>query len=163
MPTAKDLFPTKYLSAEDLEADISVTITSSEMTTFPAQDNRPAEEKLIVHFAEVTKGLALNKTNFSLIVKATGESDSVNWNGKKITIGKESVPYKGDLVDAIRVKDTKASDPVVQKYWQTVTDMRLTVEEGRAHLKEFKGDFAGALAGLTGDDNTPNMDQLPPK
>jgi hypothetical protein len=163
MPTANDLFPTKYLSAEDLEVDISVTITGSEIATFAAQGERPAEEKLIVRFAEVQKGLALNKTNFNLIVKATGEKDSMNWNGKKITIGKESVTYKGDIVDAIRVKDAKASDPVVQKYWQAVTDMHMTVDEGRAHLKYFKGDFAGALAGLYGDDNTPNMDQLPPK
>jgi len=41
--------------------------------------------------------------------------------------------------------------------------MKFSTEEGRAHLKEFKGDFAAALAGLTGDDNTPSMEQLPPK
>jgi hypothetical protein len=163
MPTANDFFPSKFLKAEDFEADVTYTMKKLTKELLKGKPGKDDELKPVLFFEEVEKGLIVNKTNWAAIEKATGEADSDHWTGKKVTLTIVEVDAFGDIVKAIRVKDAKTSDPTVQKYWQTCSDMRLTVEEGRAHLKEFKGDFAGALAGLLGDDNTPNMDQLPPK
>lgn len=158
MPTANDVFPSKYLKAEDLESDLNLTVKN---VVF--EDLASGETKPVAHFEELDKGMIINKTNWSMIEKITGEKDSDNWKGKKVCLTVMDVEFKGDIVSAIRVKAAKDSNPVVQQYWETCADMKLTTEEGRAHLKEFKGDFKAALAGLLGDDNTPNMDQLPPK
>jgi hypothetical protein len=147
MPTANDFFPSKFLKAEDLEGDLTVTIkmVSSDTVGQGAQQ----ETKPVAHFQELDKGLALNKTNFNMIAKITGEPDCDKWNGAKITLTVMDVEFKGDIVAAIRVKSANA-DPLVQKYWKTVADFNLTQQEGRDHLKEFKGNFAAALEGLVG-------------
>jgi len=157
MPTANDVFPSKYLKAEDLESDLNLTVKN---VVF--EDLASGETKPVAHFDELDKGMIINKTNWSMIEKITGEKDSDNWKGKKVCLTVMDVEFKGDIVSAIRVKAAKDSNPVVQQYWQTCSDMKLTIDEGRAHLKEFKGDFAGALAGLLGDP-TPGIDELPPQ
>ena len=146
MPTANDFFPSKYLKAEDLDADLTMTIRTVGNEKLP-----DGQEKPIVYFNETEKGLLANKTNFSAIAKITGKPNSDNWPGEKITLTVMDVEFKGDIVSAIRIKSATASDPGVQKYWNMIADMKMTREEGIAHLKEFKGDFAKALAGLTGE------------
>ena len=146
MPTANDFFPSKFLKAEDLDADLAVTIKHVLIEKL-----QTGEEKPVVYFNETEKGLIVNKTNFSAIAKLTGKPNSDNWGGEKITLTVMDVEFKGDIVSAIRVKAATASDPDVQKYWKTIADMQMTREEGIAHLKEFKGDFAKALDGLFSD------------
>jgi len=158
MPTANDFFPSKYLKAEDLESDLNLTVKNVVIEELASGETKP-----VMHFNELEKGMIVNKTNWSMIEKITGEKESDNWTGKKVCLTVMDVEFKGDIVSAIRVKAAKDSNPIVQKYWDACTNMKFSTEEGRAHLKEFKGDFAAALAGLTGDDNTPGMEQLPPK
>jgi len=150
MPTANDFFPSKFLKAEELDADLTVTIKIVSTEILTGKSGKPDETKPVAYFNEVNKGLILNKTNFAAISKITGEEDSDNWTGKKITLTVIDVDAFGDIVKAIRVKENR-SDPDVQKYWNMIADMKMTREEGIAHLKEFKGDFAKALAGLTGE------------
>jgi hypothetical protein len=151
MPTASDFFPSKFLKAEDLDADLTVTIKL--VTTDTVGQGAQQETKPVAHFVEVDKGLALNKTNFNAIAKITGEPNSDKWNGQKITLTVQDVEFKGDIVSAIRVK-ASTSDPLIQQYWQTVANFQMTQQEGRDHLKEFKGDFAKALAALQGEEET---------
>ena len=146
MPTANDYFPSKYLKAEDLDADLPVTIKG----VF-TEKLQTGEEKPVVYFNETEKGLIVNKTNFSAIAKLTGKPNSDNWNGEKITLTVMDVEFKGDIVSAIRVKAGAVSDPAVQKYWSAIADMKMTREEGIAHLKEFKGNFEKAYSGLFGE------------
>lgn len=155
-PTANDYFPSRFLKAEELEADLNVIITSVKSETLKGQGGKPDETKPVAYFEEVEKGLILNKTNFANIAKITGEDDDKNWGGKKITLTVIDVDAFGDVVKAIRVKEAKSSNPLVQKYWNTCAEMRLTTEEGRAHLKEFKGDFQKALNALLGQEDDPN-------
>ena len=145
MPTANDFFPSKYLKAEDLEADLMVTIKTVVTETLGSGEAKP-----VAYFTELEKGLIVNKTNWSMIEKITGEKDSDNWKSHKVCLTVMDVEFKGDIVSAIRIKSAKAEDPDVQAYWTKCAELRLTNEEGRAHLKEFKGDFKAALAALIG-------------
>lgn len=162
MPTANDFFPSKYLKAEDMESDLTVTVKSLKKELLKGKPGKDDELKPVVYFEELEKGLIINKTNWAAIEKVTGEANSDNWSGKKITLTVVEVDAFGDVVKAIRVKEAKTGDPIVQKYWDTCTNLRFTNQEGRDHLKEFKGDFAAALAALTGDP-TPGIDELPPQ
>ena len=113
-----DVFPSKYLRAEDLEEDLVVTmgkVTMEEMT----QKYGPRTEKPVLHFKELDKALVINKTNWALIAKQHGE-ESDAWEGKRIVLTVVDVDSFGDVVAAIRVRAPRKGrpgtrvDPVVE-------------------------------------------------
>jgi hypothetical protein len=53
-----------------------------------------------------TKGLVLNKTNSKVIATAYGD-DSEAWQGKEIILFMALVDFRGDQVEAIRVRVPK--------------------------------------------------------
>ncbi len=100
MPTMKDMYPSKWMSAKDLEGeDKIVTIRRIEEETIASED------KWVLYFdlRQSTKGLVLNQTNAKTIAKLYGE-DSDDWIGKSITLFPTVVDFKGDQVEAIRVR-----------------------------------------------------------
>jgi hypothetical protein len=98
---ANDAFPSKFLKAADLGTRrVVVTISHVEVEKFDDGD-RPC-----VFFQGKDKGLVLNKTNFNTIADITGEEDSDDWAGKRITLYATKTEYQGKRVDAIRVDDT---------------------------------------------------------
>lgn len=97
---ANDAFPSKFLKAADLAGRrVVVTIAHTSVEKFDDGD-RPC-----VFFAGKDKGLVLNKTNFNAIADITGEDDSDDWGGKRITLYATKVDYQGKRVEAIRVDD----------------------------------------------------------
>ncbi len=100
MPSLKDMYPSKWMSAKDLDGeDKVVTIRRIEEETI-AQEN-----KWVLYFdlRQSTKGLVLNQTNAKTIAKLHGE-DSDEWIGKSIALFPTEVDFKGDQVEAIRVR-----------------------------------------------------------
>lgn len=95
---ASDAFPSKYLSANDLQdkpALVKITHIASEAIS--------GKEKFILYFAGKSKGLVLNKTNWNNIAKFCGE-DSDDWTGKEIVLFPTMVDFQGESVEAIRVR-----------------------------------------------------------
>ena len=125
-----DVFPSKYLKAEDLDADLPVTIKGSGIESFVDRSTGKKSEKLIIYFEGVDKGLLLNKTNFKAIVEATGQDDSANWNGNSIVLTVLDVDSFGDIVAAIRIKKATVANPDVQGFWNAVAAIGLTRTEG---------------------------------
>ncbi len=108
MPSLKDMYPSKWMSAKDLDGqDKVVTIRRIEEETIAQED------KWVLYFdlRQSTKGLVLNQTNAKAIAKLHGE-DSDEWIGKSITLFPTEVQFKQEMVEAIRVR-SKA--PVAQK------------------------------------------------
>lgn len=95
-----DIFPSKYLSAKDLDGrEPVVSINRAVMET--VGDDR----KIVVYFDGKDKGLVLNKTNFSAIEDITGQDDTDNWPGYKVKLVTRKVEYQGKRVPAIRIED----------------------------------------------------------
>ncbi len=99
-----DVFPSKYLKAEDLNEDETRVLTIKHVELESLGQGEEADRKPVAYFVEEAKGLALNKTNFSIISKVLNEPDSDNWGGKRIAIHVMDVQFKNDIVQAIRVK-----------------------------------------------------------
>lgn len=98
-----NLFPSDYLKSGDIEdGDTMVlTITGLEMREIGQGDS--AQEKPVLFFEEVEKGLVLNKTNATTITEMYGpETDG--WTGKKITLFPTQVDFQGKSTMALRVK-----------------------------------------------------------
>ena len=98
-----DYFPTKYLRAADIKGDMPATISRVEEAIM-GDDTKP-----VVFFEEFSKGLVLNKTNGLHIAQIIGSEQFSEWTGKKIVLTQMPVQFKGEVMQAIRVK--KADSP----------------------------------------------------
>jgi hypothetical protein len=100
MPRMGAMFPSKWLAAADLDdADLTLTIASCSEEQVTPQDN-----KWVLWFEEVEKGMVLNKTNSKMIAALLLSDDTDEWVGRKITLFPTQVDFQGDQVDAIRVR-----------------------------------------------------------
>ena len=102
----KDLFPGRFVCAEDLTGPTTVKIDRVVLEDVrDLQHNREAK-KPVAYFAGAQKGLLLNRTNWKAIARAYGnESDA--WKGKTVTLTVEDVEAFGEVWPAIRVKIPK--------------------------------------------------------
>ena len=92
-------FPSKYLKAADLQdRNVSVVIERVEL-----EDVGDTERKPVLHFQARTKGLVLNKTNSRVIAAQYGD-DTDSWTGQSLALFPAMVDFRGDSVEAIRVK-----------------------------------------------------------
>lgn len=102
-------FPTKYLSAADLQGK-SFVLTVKNVTV--EEMERGGDRKPVVWFQESPKGLALNKINSNMIVEAYGdESDA--WSGQKIEVYPSETEFQGKIVPCIRVRTPQTAPPPV--------------------------------------------------
>jgi hypothetical protein len=93
------MFPSKFMRYADLNGrPMRVTIQSLK------REDVGGEQKIIMTFANGdAKQLILNKTNARAIAKALGDETKA-WLGKDIVLVPAQVDFRGDIVDAIRVK-----------------------------------------------------------
>jgi hypothetical protein len=93
-----DVFPSKWLKAEDLgQKTPTVTIKKVDIETI-GEDSKP-----ILYFEGKDKGLVLNKTNWNALVDLCGADDSDDWTGHKVKLYVVKVDYQGKRVPAIRI------------------------------------------------------------
>ena len=99
-------FPSKYLKAADIgERKITATMDYVALEDIGEPDPKP-----ILYFNNCAKGMVLNKTNAKTIMTAYGE-ETDNWRGKTIILFAAMVDFRGDTVEALRVKvPTAAAD-----------------------------------------------------
>lgn len=96
---ASDAFPSKYISASDLQGQDAV-VKITHITT----EEIGGKQKFICYFAGKKKGLVLNKTNWNTIVRITGMDDSDDWTGAEVCLFETMVDFQGDSVPAVRIK-----------------------------------------------------------
>jgi len=94
----RDLFPSRYLKAEDLGArEVEVEITAVKV------EDVNNETKAVLYSNGSKKGLVLNKTNADVIAYSLGD-DSDLWIGKKIVLFPTRTQFQGKLVPCVRVR-----------------------------------------------------------
>jgi hypothetical protein len=101
----KDLFPSKYLKAEDAKAK-QIVATISYMKQELVGQGQDQELKPVLYL-ENQKPIVLNKTNTETLEEAFGDSE--DWPGHKIKIKCVKVDFGGKRVDGLRF------DPIVPK------------------------------------------------
>lgn len=99
-----EVFPSKFLKVDDLDGEVPVIIQSLKWERMKDDDGKE-EDKPVLYFLRVDKGLVLNKTNGLTIAEQLGDETDA-WVGKKIILTKENVTAFGKKQWAIRVKAT---------------------------------------------------------
>jgi hypothetical protein len=100
-----DLFPSKYLKAEDAKAQPIVATISYMKQELVGQGQD--QKKKPVLYLEDQKPIVLNKTNTEVLEEAFGDSD--DWPGHKIKVRCVKVDFGGKRVDGLRI------EPIVPK------------------------------------------------
>jgi|SRR5579864_3050444 len=99
-------FPSKYLKAADAEdGDLLLTIARVKMETIG--QGAKAEQKPVVYFKEVEKGMVLNKTNAKVIATLAKSDDTDDWAGVAVRVIATEVEFQGDLVMSLRIRSPK--------------------------------------------------------
>lgn len=98
-----DMFPSKYLKAEDFAhgEDKIVTIKETAPETFG--EGAKAETKFVLWTREA-KPIVLNKTNASIIAHLYGPNTD-DWFGKQIALYVTEVASFGEVTNAIRIRN----------------------------------------------------------
>src|SRR6516165_10232480 len=91
----------RFFRAEDLTWDKMLRIKS--VTEEMIGQGAGQQKKLVVWFTNNPKGLALNRTNNRTIRGAYGD-DVAGWIGKLIELFRTKADFRGELVDALRVR-----------------------------------------------------------
>ncbi len=100
MTTVDEAFPSNWLKAADLK-NRTVKVTINRVVFEEIGQNK--DEKPVVYFEKVKKGLILNKTNATEIAATHGKQMD-GWTGKEIELFSTMVPFQGQNVAAIRVR-----------------------------------------------------------
>ena len=107
MPKFSDLRQSKYLSQQDVDPAVLVTITGYEEVDFAKEGEEP-QPKWVIKFRELEKGMTLGAENNSLITAIVGSDELEEWKGAKIVLYREpNVTYKGKRTGGIRVRAPK--------------------------------------------------------
>lgn len=101
-----EALPSKYLSKEDLDKPILVTIANVHMDYVEGSER--SEDKPVMTFKEKIKPMILNHTNWSVLEEVVGSDDSDDWIGQKIVVYHDpSVMFGGKRVGGIRLRAPK--------------------------------------------------------
>lgn len=107
MPKFSDLRQSKYLSQQDVDPPVLVTITDYEEVDFAKEGEGP-QLKWVIKFRELEKGMTLGAENNSLITAIVGSDELEEWKGTRIVLYREPrVTYKGKVTGGIRVRAPK--------------------------------------------------------
>ncbi len=105
-------FPSQYLKCADLNGkpwDMKIRAVVME----DLGQGSDKESKPVLYVDDAQKGLVLNKTNATTIVKSYGD-DTGNWTGMDIQVFPTTTEFKGETVDAIRVRVVPEAQPEKQ-------------------------------------------------
>ena len=112
MPTVDDLKSSRFLTKNDVEPPITVTIKCYEKMNVALETEAP-EQKWTLYFKEVDKPLVLNVTNGELIGLVTGSRNLDDWIGKQITLyNDKTVSFGGKLIGGVRVRVEQPMQPM---------------------------------------------------
>jgi hypothetical protein len=104
MPKVSEMISSKYLRKEDIDDDVVVTCKATTLEDMPGDGG---EQRWILHFRELPKGLVLNTTSIRVLEKAFGDH-SDNWNGKRVQLYVDpNVQFKGQVVGGLRLRPLK--------------------------------------------------------
>lgn len=104
MPNFRNSFPSKYLSAADLDGTEPIVTIKNVKAEAIGDD-----QKLVVYFVGKEKGCVLNKTNANSIADIAKSDDTDDWTGKKLRLITVKVEFQGKRVPAIRIEDPKVT------------------------------------------------------
>ena len=109
----RDALPGKYLTGDDLDGEVVVTIDHVVMEPFRDPRTRVETRKPVMYFQRAKRGLIVNRTNWRTVADLYGD-ESDNWTGKRIVLAPAMVDAYGKQTKAVRVRRFRPPAPAVK-------------------------------------------------
>lgn len=111
----RDALPGRYLTGDDLDEAVVVTIDRVVLESFRDPRTRVEARKPVMYFQRAKRGLIVNRTNWRAVSDLYGD-ESDNWPGKRIVLAPMMVDAYGKQTKAVRVRPVRpaASQPEPQ-------------------------------------------------
>ncbi len=110
MPPISKMIPSNYLKTGDVadgdggELDVTIAgVHPEELMTDGVK-----KPKWVAYFDGLERGLVLNSTNIKKLADLCGSELSEDWVGKRVRLYVTKVQFRGDEVDAIRIKSSRS-------------------------------------------------------
>lgn len=94
----KKMFGSKLLKAADLHNRRTVAVIDRVKVEKVGE-----EEKAVVYFRDLSKGLPLNRVNAAMMEEIAGTSETDEWTGVSVTLYSTKVTFQGRTTDGIRI------------------------------------------------------------
>ena len=115
MAKVSEMIVSKFLRKEDFDEDRVLTIKGVKLEDVGNQ----GEQRWVVHFREVDKGMVLNITSIRVLEGAFGD-DSDDWTGERVMVYVDpNVSFQGRVVGGLRLRAPKkqqAAPPPAAKH-----------------------------------------------
>jgi hypothetical protein len=109
----RDALPGRYLTGDDLDEEVVVTIDRVVMEPFRDPRTRVETPKPVMYFQRAKRGLIVNRTNWRAVADLYGD-ESDNWPGKRIVLAPMMVDAYGKRTKAVRVRPVRPAAPQSQ-------------------------------------------------
>jgi hypothetical protein len=101
MPKVSEMIVSKFLRKEDIDDDLIVTCKNVALEDMPGE---AGEQRWVLMFRELPKGLVLNATTIRVLAKAYGD-DTESWKGQKVSLYVDpNVSFRGQVVGGLRLR-----------------------------------------------------------
>jgi hypothetical protein len=99
-----DVFPSKYLTASDLNGEPAVLeIQRAPLETLGNGDRQ--KSKIVLYFKNAGKALPLNMTNYDSVADCAGTDETNNWPGVRIEVYPDTCKVEGEkIVACLRIR-----------------------------------------------------------
>jgi hypothetical protein len=114
----REALPGKYLTADDLDGEVVVTIDRVVLESFRDPRSRQETRKPVMYFQRARRGLIVNRTNWRAVAQLYGD-ESDNWTGKRIALVSVMVDAYGKQTKGIRVRPVRAAPALAPGEKQT--------------------------------------------
>lgn len=136
MANVSDLKESKFLTKEDCEPAIKVTITGWDKVDV-SRETDPQKMKFVLSFKENVNPLVLNNTNGMRIEHLTGKSEFDDWIGAEITLfNDKTVEFAGKMTGGIRVYVPQEPLPTAQQINEAAGQDLVQDEESTAPVDD---------------------------
>ena len=135
------LSKSKYLKTTDVPEPVLVTIKDIDVVNV-ARENERKDERPVVFFRELEKGMVFNQTNLKRAAKAFGSEETDDWIGKKIVVyTDEDVEFGGEIVGGLRVRAPRVQSAPAKPVTKQEPDPRYREETPMQGIRGMDSDI----------------------
>ena len=106
-----EAYPSRYFKAKDYPEDWTLTVEIEMARLESFENGKSKSEKLVAYFRRQKSGLVCGPVLFDQIADVTGEDDSDNWKGHRVTLFRDTTQFQGQDTPCIRVRAPEMSPP----------------------------------------------------